>query len=183
MQLELDNYGFMLILYILCFVYLFIVNTEYVCLILLVSLNLFFILLFFHDIEGSSSIKLFAFYPLEIPARLIILIWWLLLVASNSWLINTYEILRKKFKNEEKINLGSKNNYELKSQIIILIVSSTILFLFFHLLSTQGIESYMKSFSKVNTLKLIISVAGIISISVSMFLNDEFASNMKTITQ
>ena len=92
MLIQIANYGFMLVLYLLCFVYLFYPNTEYVCLIFLMILNLFYVLLFYSDVDNLSQIVL---HSINIPMKLVIILWWLSLLISNSWFINTYRNLRK----------------------------------------------------------------------------------------
>lgn len=183
-RLDIENYIFLVILYILCFVYLFKVNTEYLCSILLIILNIFYLLLFLSDIEGISNIKLFIFTPVEIPLKLIILIFWLLLIASNSWFINTLEKVHRKFSNSEKgSNFGSEENYKIKEYIKILLVCGTILLLLVHLISLQIVESYIPKSIRINSVKLLIIAVGLVLTSISIYMNDKLSSNTNIITQ
>lgn len=185
-RFEFENYIFMLVLYLLCFVYLYYLNTEYICIILLIFLNLFYLLLFYNDIDDYSTVKLFLFVPLEFPVRIIILIWWVLLIISNSWLINTMSILRKKFIHKETgINLGKKSNYMTKNYLLASLICGTILFWVLHLSSTQNTQRLIPKFSgspSINTVNVIVISLGIVIISVSLFLNDQLTSNTKIIT-
>lgn len=183
-RLDIENYIFLVVLYILCFVYLFKVNTEYLCSILLIILNIFYLLLFLSDIEGNSNIKLFLFTPVEIPLKLIILIFWSLLIASNSWFINTLEKVHRKFSNSEKgSNFGSEENYKIKDYIKILLVCGTILLLLVHLISLQIVQSHIPKSIRINSVKLLVIVIGLALTSVSIYMNDKLSSNTKIITQ
>ena len=177
MSVQIENYLFMMVLYILCFIYIFSVRTEYVCLILLICLNLFYVLLFLGDINKSVLIQIFIY---KIPVRIIILLLWLLLMVSNSWLINTFRILRAKFSNSDTgIDLGSKSNYKTKNQIILLLVCSVTLLLFLHLLSISVLPTLNPA---INVLTLIIIVVCCILTSITIQLNDQLSSNTKIIT-
>lgn len=183
-RLDIENYIFLVVLYILCFVYLFKVNTEYLCSILLIILNIFYLLLFLSDIEGNSNIKLFLFTPVEIPLKLIILIFWSLLIASNSWFINTLEKVHRKFSNSEKgSNFGSEENYKIKDYVKILLVCGTILLLLVHLISLQIVQSHIPKSIRINSVKLLVIVIGLALTSVSIYMNDKLSSNTKIITQ
>ena len=178
--IQIGNYGFMLVLYVLCFVYLFYPNTEYVCLIFLMILNIFYVLLFLSDVDNLSQIDILS---INIPMRVVIILWWLSLLISNSWLINTYRNLRKKFENSESgINIG-ENNKNIKKQILILLVCNIILFVFVHLLSMQGVESTgsAKIVSK-NTIKIITTLSGVAISTTLLYLNDKLSTNTKIIT-
>lgn len=167
----------MMVLYVLCFVYIFFKNTEYVCLVLLLCLNIFYILLFSGDI-GNTTIDLFIFYTLNIPTRVMTLLLWVLIMISNSWLIMTLMTLRSKFLNSDSgINLGSKYNYIIKDKIIIFLICSSIAMLSLHLLSVAQIP-----FIPNNRLKLIVLIAGFLLTTVSLQLNNELSSNTKIIT-
>jgi hypothetical protein len=183
-RLDIENYVFLVVLYILCFVYFFKVNTEYLCSILLIILNVFYLLLFLSDIEGNSNINLFIFTPVEIPLKLIILFFWLLLIASNSWFINTLEKVHRKFSNSEKgSNFGSEENYKIKDYIKILLVCGTILLLLIHLISLQVAQSYIPKSIRMNSVKLLVIVIGLVSTSISIYMNDKLSSNTNIITQ
>jgi hypothetical protein len=177
MSVQIENYLFMMVLYILCFIYIFSLRTEYVCLILLICLNLFYVLLFLSDINKSVLIQIFIY---KIPVRIIILLLWLLLMVSNNWLINTFRILRAKFTNSDTgIDLGSKKNHKTKNQIILLLVCSVILLLFLHLLSISVLPTLNPA---TNVLTLIIIVVCLILTSITIHLNDELSSNTRIIT-
>ena len=178
--IQIGNYGFMSVLYVLCFVYLFYPNTEYVCLIFLMILNIFYVLLFLSDVDNLSQIDILS---INIPMRVVIILWWLSLLISNSWLINTYRKLRKKFENSESgINIG-ENNKNIKKQILILLVCNIILFVFVHLLSMQGVESTgsAKIVSK-NTIKIITTLSGVAISTTLLYLNNKLSTNTKIIT-
>ena len=178
--IQIENYAFMLVLYVLCFVYLFFPNTEYVCLIFLLILNLFYAMLFYSDVHNWSKID---FLSIKIPMKIVIIMWWLSLMISNSWMINTYGNLRKKFENSESgINIGVKN-HDIKKQILILLVCNIALFLFLHLLSIHGDEP--KKSAKLileNTIKIITTLSGVAISSVLLYLNDKLSTNTKIIT-
>lgn len=174
-QVEIENYVFMLILYILCFVYLFKVNTEYICFILLLILNLFYILIFLSDIEGTSNVEIFT---LEIPIRIIILILWFLLIYSNSWFINTFDKLRRKFNNETGAGFGTPN-YNAKNLIKIYLVLGSILLILLHLVSVKDIPTIIPT----NSVKILLSVSGIMITCFSFGLNSELSSYTKILTQ
>ncbi len=176
MTIQIENYGFMLVLYLLCFVYLFFPNTELVCLIFLTILNIFYLVLFYNDINNYGQID---FLSLKIPTRIVVILWWLSLMISNSWFINTYRNLRKKFENSVSgIKLGEKNN-NIKKHILILLVCNMILFLFLHLLSIQNIEIRIIS---LNMVKIIITFTGVTISSILLYLNNELSTNTKIIT-
>ena len=185
MLIQIANYGFMLVLYLLCFVYLFYPNTEYVCLIFLMILNLFYVLLFYSDVDNLSQIVL---HSINIPMKLVIILWWLSLLISNSWFINTYRNLRKKFeKSESGINVGDKN-HNIKKQILILLVCNIILFLFVHLLSikwgdvSEILPKSSTKFVSINTIKIITTLSGVAISSLLLYLNNTLSTNTKIIT-
>ena len=168
----------------LCFFYIFKVNTEYLCSILLIILNIFYILLFFTDIDGTSNINLFIFTSISIPIRIVVLIFWLLLIVSNSWLINTFDKLNQKFINNENGRIfGSDENYKIKKFIKLSLVCGSLLLILLHIISLQSVQLYIPKPIRLNTVKLIISVIGITITSFSIYLNDNLSSNTKTITQ
>ena len=179
---QTGNYGFMLVLYVLCFVYLFYPNTEYVCIIFLMMLNIFYVPLFYADVNSQIVI-----HSMEIPMKIVIILWWLSLLVSNSWLINTYINLRKKNGNSESgIDIGDNN--QTKKQILILLVCDIILFIFVHLLSIEwGDES--KKISKpstklvsINTIKIFTTLSGIAISSVLFYITNNLSSHTKIIT-
>lgn len=177
--IQIGNYGFMLVLYVLCFVYLFYPNTEYVCLIFLMILNLFYVLLFLGDVNNLSQIDILS---INIPMRVVIILWWLSLLISNSWLINTYRNLRKKFENSESgINIG-ENNKNIKKQILILLVCNIILFVFVHLLSMQVESPGSAKIMSKNTIKIITTLSGVAISTILLYLNDKLSTNTKIIT-
>lgn len=185
--IQIGNYGFMLVLYVLCFVYLFYPNTEYVCLIFLLILNFFYVLLFLSDVNNLSRIDILS---IEIPMKIVIILWWSSLLISNSWLINTYINLRKKFENSASgINIG-ENNKNIKKQILILLVCNIILFVFVHLLSIEESSSVSaKIMSKntidimsKNTMKIITTLSGVALSAILFYLNDKLSTNTKIIT-
>jgi hypothetical protein len=142
--------------------------------------------LFYSDVSGASSID---FLSIKIPMQLVIILWWLSLTISNSWLINTYRDLRKKFENSVSgINIG-ENNHNIKKQILILLVCNIILFVFAHLLSIKWGEapegstrlSSTKFVSK-NTIKIITTLSGVAISSTLLYLNDKLSTNTKIIT-
>ena len=180
---QTGNYGFMLVLYVLCFVYLFYPNTEYVCLIFLMMLNIFYVPLFYADVNSQIVI-----HSMEIPMKIVIILWWLSLLVSNSWLINIYVNLRKKNGySESGIDIGDKNK-NIKKQILILLVCDIILFIFVHLLSIEwGDES--KKISKpstklvsINTIKIFTTLSGIAISSVLFYITNNLSSHTKIIT-
>ena len=180
---QTGNYGFMLVLYVLCFVYLFYPNTEYVCIIFLMMLNIFYVPLFYADVNSQIVI-----HSMEIPMKIVIILWWLSLLVSNSWLIKIYVNLRKKIGySESGIDIGDKNK-NIKKQILILLVCDIILFIFVHLLSIEwGDES--KKISKpstklvsINTIKIFTTLSGIAISSILLYLTDILSSHTKIIT-
>lgn len=182
MSIQIENYGFMVVLYVLCFVYIFYPNTEYICFIILIVLNLFYLLLFYNDIDTRSSINVLS---LEIPVKMVIILWWLSLMSSNAWLIDTYRKLRVNFeKIETGINLGERKNYVMKNQIIILLIFNIILFLFLHLLSIQysSQKSVVIDLIPKNMIKIIITLSGVVISSTLLYLNNELSTNTKIIT-
>ena len=179
---QTGNYGFMLVLYVLCFVYLFYPNTEYVCLIFLMMLNIFYVLLFYSDVNSQIVI-----HSMEIPMKIVIILWWLSLLVSNSWLINTYINLRKKNGNSESgIDIGDNN--QTKKQILILLVCDIILFIFVHLLSIKwGDETVTLSkpstkLVSINTIKIFTTLSGIAISSVLFYITNNLSSHTKIIT-
>jgi hypothetical protein len=177
---QTGNYGFMLVLYVLCFVYLFYPNTEYVCLIFLMMLNIFYVLLFYADVNSQIVI-----HSMEIPMKIVIILWWLSLLVSNSWLINTYINLRKKIGNSESgIDIGDNN--QTKKQILILLVCNIILFVFAHLLSIKLSDVREKppptKFVSLNTIKIITTLSGVAISSVLFYLTGNLSSHTKIIT-
>jgi hypothetical protein len=174
----------MLVLYILTFVCLFKSNTEYLCSILLLILNIFYLLLFLSDVEVTSTLKLFIFIPIEIPIRFIILIIWSLLIVSNSWFINTIDKLHRKLDNTEKgMDFGSIAISEIKKYVKIFLVCSSILLVLLHVISLQNLQQYIPSIVRVNTVKLVILAGGIMFSSLSIYLNDNLSSITNIITQ
>ena len=179
---QTGNYGFMLVLYVLCFVYLFYPNTEYVCLIFLMMLNIFYVLLFYSDVNSQIVI-----HSMEIPMKIVIILWWLSLLVSNSWLINTYINLRKKNGNSESgIDIGDNN--QTKKQILILLVCDIILFIFVHLLSIKwGDETVTLSkpstkLVSINTIKIFTTLSGIAISSVLFYITNNLSSHTMIIT-
>lgn len=171
-RFDYENYLFILVLYILCFVYLFSVNTEYICLILLLFLNLFYILLYYNDVD-NSSLELFFMIPFQIPVRMILFIWWLLIIISNSWILNTFGILHKKF-GREGVNFGSKKNHQMKNTILATLLISTVLLWVLHMISIMDLPL-------VGSMKIVLIMIGITITSISVYLNDELESNTKVI--
>ena len=114
--------------------------------------------------------------------RVVIILWWLSLLISNSWLINTYRNLRKKFENSESgINIG-ENNKNIKKQILILLVCNIILFVFVHLLSIQESSSGAAKIMSKNTIKIITTLSGVAISTTLLYLNDKLSTNTKIIT-
>ena len=180
---QTGNYGFMLVLYVLCFVYLFYPNTEYVCLIFLMMLNIFYVLLFYSDVNSQIVI-----HSMEIPMKIVIILWWLSLLVSNSWLINIYVNLRKKNGySESGIDIGDKNK-NIKKQILILLVCDIILFIFVHLLSIKwGDETVTLSkpstkLVSINTIKIFTTLSGIAISSVLFYITNNLSSHTMIIT-
>ena len=173
---QTGNYGFMLVLYVLCFVYLFYPNTEYVCIIFLMMLNIFYVPLFYADVNSQIVI-----HEMKIPMKIVIILWWLSLLVSNSWLINTYVNLRKKVGySESGIDIGDNN--QTKKQILILLVCDIILFIFVHLLSIQESSSGPAKIMSKNTIKIITTLSGVAISSVLFYLTDNLSSHTKIIT-
>jgi hypothetical protein len=138
--------------------------------------------LFYADVNSQIVI-----HSIEIPMKIVIILWWLSLLVSNSWLINTYINLRKKIGNSKSgIDIGDNN--KTKKQILILLVCDIILFIFVHLLSIEwGDES--KKLSKlstklvsINTIKIFTTLSGIAISSILLYLTDILSSHTKIIT-
>ena len=82
---DFENHLFFLSIYVLCFIYLFQVNTEYPSMILLALLNFVYILVHFISVS-ETNVKILGF---EVPLRVIILIIWLVKSLSIMHLIKT----------------------------------------------------------------------------------------------
>jgi hypothetical protein len=137
------------------------------------------------DLDASSDNKI-VLPSINIPMKIVIILWWLSLLISNSWLINTYRNLRKKFENSESgINIG-ENNKNIKKQILILLVCNIILFVFAHLLSIKLSDVREKppptKFVSLNTIKIITTLSGVAISSVLFYLTGNLSSHTKIIT-
>lgn len=182
---DFENHLFFLSIYVLCFIYLFQVNTEYPSMILLALLNFVYILVHFISVS-ETNVKILGF---EVPLRVIILIIWSLLMMANIWLVKTYINLRATFsKKGEKINLGKKENFEDKKNLKFMLVYGTISLLMLHILSDYNgvlmsiISKRANCLAERNTMKIVFSAIGLVTSFASALLSDRFSSNTNIIT-
>jgi hypothetical protein len=179
----LENNIFLVSLYVLCFVYLYAINSEYPSMILLTLLNFVYLFFYFPRISKESSIKAFVVYPLKISIRVIIIVSWLLLMVANIWLINHHSALRvQNFKKKQRSNLGKVKNTD-KTNLKIVITCGTLSILMLHLLSDNGdLESMLPPFlsSKINMAKIGLSIVGLALSLTSAQLSSELSSSILT---
>jgi hypothetical protein len=112
----------------------------------------------------------------KIPLKLIFIISWSLLLVANSILINTFRILHTKYSEYGKeVNLGDPNNYNLKDNLKISMICSTILLwglLVFPFIFSQGRNEQMVFLSGVT----------LMTSSISIYLSQKLGNNTKTIS-
>jgi hypothetical protein len=108
----------------------------------------------------------------KIPLRIIFLISWSLLLVANSILINTFRILHSKYSEYGKeIDLGDPKNYNLKDNLKISMICSTILLwglLFFP--------------SNEDRMMMALSIIALTTSSISIYLSQQLGNNTKTIS-
>jgi hypothetical protein len=100
------------------------------------------------------------------------------LIYSNSWFINTFDKLRKKFNNEKNADFGIPN-YNAKNLIKIYLVFGSTLLILLHLVSVKDIPTIIP----INRVKVLLSFSGIIITGFSFGLNSELSSYTKILTQ
>lgn len=115
------KYIFMLIAYILCFIFIFREKTEYLCFILLLTLNIFLmIMMLVSKIIVSENDYIF-----EKTMKIVFAIDWILLFISNIQIIDIYRKMSVAYqKIGEPINLGESTSK--KNLFKLLLVLSTI---------------------------------------------------------
>ena len=170
-----ENHVFLVLMYIVCLVYLYRVNSEYPSMILLALVNFVYIFFYFPIISNDASLVIFR---LKIPVQLMILINWSLLMVANIWSINNNMAIRNKFsKKNQKANLGKKKNYTDKMNFKILITCGTISVLVLHLLSLESLSS-----PNFGIARIVSSVVGLAFSIASVQLSGEIIENTRIIT-
>lgn len=199
--MESMKYVYMLVAYILCIVYMYYDNTEYICFILFIVLHIFLLFIFFSSGAGKSIGQMVTVLPFnfvvwdgKVPLSFIFLVGWALLLVANSILINTYRVLHAAFGTVGKpVDLGDPKNYILKKYLKITMIISTIFlwmlftFNFINKLPRNIINGNQTRFDKIiNQIKdkslIIISINTIFFASLSIYLSQQLASKTKTIT-
>lgn len=174
-----ENHVFLVLMYIVCLVYLYRVNSEYPSMILLALVNFVYIFFYFPIISNDASLVIFR---LKIPVQLMILINWSLLMVANIWSINNNMDIRNKFsKKNQKANLGKKKNYTDKMNLKILITCGTLSVLVLHLLSLESFVPKL-SYSNIGIARLVSSVVGLAFSIASVQLSGEIIENTRIIT-
>lgn len=197
--LESMKYIFMIVAYILCIVYMYKPNTEYMCFILFIVLHVFLLILFFGSSVKNigSSIKIFPFdigiWNGFVPIKFIFIIGWILLLVANSILIQTYRVLHAAFGTVgQPIDLGDSDNYLSKDNLKIFMIITTILLWILMTFNSVNVENilqktkfniFLNNIKQIkNSSSLIIAISTLLFSSLSVYLSQQLGSNTRTIT-
>lgn len=184
--LDYLKYIYVLVLYVICFVYMFKGKTEYISFIILISLNIFS-LLFVFTLKGTGSkLTLIPFHILlwdgTIPLKIIYIISWFLLLVANAILINTYRLLHSKYSIVGKsVDLGDPKNYRIKDGLKTTIILN-IIFLWILFISITLIDNISFYNKETNIFKLFVSIGSLSLSSINIYQSKTLANNTKIIT-
>lgn len=107
------DYLYLFAVYIICFIFMCIKETEFFCFILLYILNLYFLISFLSQ-DKSGTMK-----------KMSIIIGWVLLFVANTILIKTYISLHNVYASRP-IDFGDIKNLEIKNNLKITLILGTI---------------------------------------------------------
>ena len=195
---EKFQYVSIFVAYVLCCVFMYKPNTEYVCFILFLVLHIIFLILFFSSGVGMGNMVRVLPFELVIwngyiPISMIFIIGWILELVANSILIQTYRVLHSTFGTVGKpVDLGDPKNYNLKDNLKkTMIISTFFLSLLFtfnnnsNLLIVNPKSRIDKIFNQIikskNNILVIITVGTLVFSSLSVYFAQILGGNTKTI--
>lgn len=185
-SMELFNYIYMFVAYIICIVFLYRANTEYLCFVLFMVLHIFTLTLFVASGIGKGMGNMITFIPFtifiwngQIPISVVFIIGWICLLVANTNLINTYRGLHTVFGTVGKpIDLGDPKNYELKDNLKISMIICTILL--WSLFTFNNID--LLSPKSKNKILICVSIGTLFLSSLSVYFSQQLSNNTMTIT-
>lgn len=188
----------LLLLQIICFVFMYNKNAEFLSLILLLVVHLLFLLQFVSLNQNGLYVTVLPFFFLgwngKLPLSILFIASWILLLTTFSIFINTYCRIRGVYTSIGKeVHLGSRRNYKMKENVKISIICGTIfLWVLFgceiirippSTFQNKLFSSFYQAVQKSsNNLILLTSCLSLIISSSSIVLAQQWESTMKIIT-
>jgi hypothetical protein len=166
------------LLYLLCFIFMFKKNTEHLCFILLLVLNVF---LFIMLLSLKSPAKIFLlpqrFLDVQVSMNFLFIIPWVFIITANSQLVNTYRVIHKASESTGKtIKLG--NNAVYKDNLKIFLIFSTISIGLIYI----SIFNYIQN-EKYNSIVILIGIISLISSIISLYISNNLANRTELISK